>query len=250
MCFLQGFMCRDLGDVAVLHSDYTTECYTSSWYFTASLCGVLGMLWPIGLPALLYFSMRKDLHLIKGGDEDTLKFWDFAIGDYGPDHWYWEVVELLRKMIMAGAIGLLGRGSIAQVFGATLISFGFFAYAIKIMPFKSGTLNVVKIFSELQLFVILLCCLVLQTDTRGLVSQTIGNRQDFGMLQLGITIASFPLVIYIVGLHMYETKDLAKEHIMHITKSGRHLVDEGGSAFQNPMVSMGKDGQEDNDSED
>jgi hypothetical protein len=27
-------------------------------------------------------------------------------------------------------------------------------------------------------------------------------------------------------------------------------VDEGGSAFQNPMVSMGKDGQEDNDSED
>ena len=240
----EGFMCRDLGDVAVLHSDYTTECYTASWYATASLCGVLGVLWPIGLPALLYFSMRKDLDLIKSGDEDTLKFWDFAIGDYGPDHWYWEVVELLRKMIMVGAIGLLGRGSIAQVFGATLISFGFFAYAIKIMPFKSGTLNAVKIFSELQLFVILLSCLVLQTDTRGLVSQTIGTRQDFGMLQLGITVASFPLVIYIVGFHMYETKDLAKEHIMHITKSGRHLVDEDGSAFQNPMID-----KDDNDDE-
>lgn len=112
----------------------------------ASICSVLVVLWPLGLPALLFFNIRRAVPLIQQGDEDTLDFWDFAIGvrtqqlllstharhdivcdtatchvvhgltcrrvaaaapctcllawaqDYDEDHWYWEVVELLRKM--------------------------------------------------------------------------------------------------------------------------------------------------------
>ena len=198
----EGFMCRDLGDMAVLNTDYTTVCYTSEWYMIASVCGVLVLLWPIGLPAVLFFSMRRVLPLIKAGDEDTLKFWDFALGDYSTDHWYWEVVELSRKLIMAGLLGLLGRGSIIQVFAATLISFFFFAFALKALPFESSRLNFIKVFSEFQLFVILLSCLVLQTDERGLMGQAIFGREHIGMMQAVVTMASLPVVVYLVGDHV------------------------------------------------
>jgi len=122
----------------------------------------------------------------------------------------------MRKMIMAGAFGLLGRGTIIQCFLATLTSFAFFAFAIKHMPFKSGVLNAVKFFCELQLFVILLTCLVLQTDTLGLASQAIGRRDDYGTLQVGMAISSVPVVVYIIIFRVRDQKDEAKEHLQRI----------------------------------
>ena len=51
------------------------------------------MLWPIGLPATLFFSMWRERKLIQEEDRDTLQKFDFALGDYKLSHWYWEVVR-------------------------------------------------------------------------------------------------------------------------------------------------------------
>ena len=37
---------------------------------------------------MLYVNIKKDLPLIMAEDEETLHFWDFAIGDYNREHWY------------------------------------------------------------------------------------------------------------------------------------------------------------------
>ena len=76
----------------------------------------------------------------------------FVLGDYKRDFWYWEVVELSRKLILAGVIGLVQRGTIAQTVAATLISFIYFAASVWAQPFKSLRLNWIKIFSEFQLY--------------------------------------------------------------------------------------------------
>jgi hypothetical protein len=198
------FMCRNLGDVWVLHTDYSVQCYTTSWYGMAFVCGILVILWPIGLPAFLFYRMKKQLHLIRKEDEDTLRFWDFALGDYDIDHWYWECVELSRKMIMAGLLGLLGRGSIKQVAAAVITSFIFFAVALKEQPFESTGLNLVKVASEFQLFVVLLSCLVIQTDVRGLTYQ---NTADIGTFQAVCAFAALPLVAYVVSLNLKAAKE-------------------------------------------
>ena len=101
--------------------------------------------------------------------------YDFVLGDYKKEFWYWEVrrhtqyglssaphssdlacdalkvVELFRKLILAGGIGLVQRGSIAQTMLATLISFFFFAAAVRAQPFENPRLNAIKVFSEFQL---------------------------------------------------------------------------------------------------
>ena len=64
---------------------------------------------------------------------------------------YWEIVELLRKLILAGLIGVAARGSVLQTVVATAISFLFFALAFRSLPYKSSRLNTVKVLSELQL---------------------------------------------------------------------------------------------------
>ena len=46
---------------------------TTSWYITASICGVLVALWPIGIPVLLFVAMYRARNKIKAGDEDTVR---------------------------------------------------------------------------------------------------------------------------------------------------------------------------------
>lgn len=88
-----------------------------------------------------------------------LQKFEFVLGDYKQECWYWEGVELGRKLLLTGLIGLVQRGSIAQTVLAALISFGFFAATLKAQPFKSERLNLVKLVSEFQLYVqcLLLC---------------------------------------------------------------------------------------------
>jgi hypothetical protein len=47
------------------------------------------------------------------------------------------VVELSRKLIMSGLLGLVGRGSIGQAVLAVVLAFIFFAVAFKFQPFAS-----------------------------------------------------------------------------------------------------------------
>ena len=64
-----------------------------------------------------------------------------------------QVVELARKLLLAGLIGVAGRGSILQAVVATLISFAFFAVSFREMPFDTTRLNLIKIISEFQMCV-------------------------------------------------------------------------------------------------
>ena len=111
------FLCRDLGPntspASVLHADYTVDCdATATLRYLGG--GVLVLLWPIGMPTALFVAMYRVRDKIKADDKDTLQTFGFVLGDYDRDHWYWEVIELSRKLILAGLIGLVGRGSIAQ----------------------------------------------------------------------------------------------------------------------------------------
>ena len=54
----KAFDCRDLGpSLAVLHADYNMECSSREYAVLEGVCYGLVMLWPIGLPAALFWSM-------------------------------------------------------------------------------------------------------------------------------------------------------------------------------------------------
>jgi hypothetical protein len=108
--------------------------------------------------------------------------------------------QLVRKLIMTGLIGLplpfFSRGSVAQAFLATLITVYFLNFTSKRAPFKWDGVNSLKIVSEVQIVVIMLTLLVLQTDAKGLDTQSMG-RSFYGGLQVAVTMAIIPFVIYV-----------------------------------------------------
>ena len=115
----QVFACRQLGlDESVLHADYNVDC-SATMALRWGGGGFLVLLWPIGLPTSLFFAIHRVRQKILDEDEDTLQLFAFVIGGYNKEHWYWEVIELGRKLILAGLIGLVCRHLLTLHLAAT-----------------------------------------------------------------------------------------------------------------------------------
>jgi hypothetical protein len=132
-----GFRCRSLGNgESVLAVDYNIDCNSPEYASIFLVCSVLVVVWPLGLPVLLFYTMWKEKEDIHEQDRETLQKFNFCLGDYDREHWYWEVVELGRKLMLSGVIGLFNRGSVLQTVAAVVVAFVFFALAWGAAPFE------------------------------------------------------------------------------------------------------------------
>ena len=86
---LEGFACRKIGEnEAVLHVDYTMACDDSSESWALFLVNiVLTLLWPIGVPGFLFYTMYMVRAAIMDDDPDTLQKYNFVLNDYDKAHW-------------------------------------------------------------------------------------------------------------------------------------------------------------------
>jgi hypothetical protein len=115
---------------------------------------------------------------------------------------------------------------------ATLIAFAFCALSFREQPFKTPRLNHVKIFSEFQVYGILLVCLITQVDEQGFESEfvTIGA---YGVMQTTLMVAIVPVVLYFMvttfrGLKTKVKDDMDKfshrhDH-HHVSEAKDHTV--------------------------
>jgi hypothetical protein len=229
---IEGFSCRKLGeDASVMSANYSSSCESDEYMLVLAVCSLLTAVWAIGIPAVLFYEMYKVREFIEQGDPDTLQKFEFVLGDYDQAHWYWEVVELTRKLVLAGLIGLAGRGTVFQTVVATLISFMFFALAFREQPFESKRLNLVKICSEFQLFGILLICVVLQSSSVGGIPTTEILRNDgYGICQLILTVGIVPITMYVLRMRVLDMREKLQDLADGL--SSGDLV--GSEEFENP----------------
>ena len=150
--------------------------------------------------------MREHIH---NEDGDTMEKFGAVLGDYKTEYFYWEVVELSRKLILSGLITLVHRGSIAQTVLATLISFFFFAFAVRAQPYRHRRLNILKVLSEFQLFGILLVCVVLQTNEVGFEAEAI-TIDGYGAAQIALSVIILPVALYFLAIAVCDLRELRK----------------------------------------
>jgi hypothetical protein len=85
----EGFNCRTVSeDDSILIFDYDLSCSDDDYWILSTLCGFLLLLWPIGVPVLIFVKMFQDKDQILAEDPDTLKFYEPVLGDYDVTHWY------------------------------------------------------------------------------------------------------------------------------------------------------------------
>ena len=107
----------------------------------------------------------------------------------------WAHVTFLRAGIACA--GMIGRGTVGQSVTCTVVAFVFFAITFRYQPFIKPGLNRVKLFTEFQIFGILLVCTVLQAYEVDLLAEVV-TVDDYGMILQMLIVAMIPVTIYVL----------------------------------------------------
>ena len=75
---------------------------------------------------------------------------------YDKEMWFWETIELLRKMILTGFMIILIPGSSAQILIALIICLFYLLLLIKYAPFEDASEDRLGIVASLQLLLMLI----------------------------------------------------------------------------------------------
>ena len=91
----------------------------------------------------------------------------FLFAVYTTRCWYWESVELLRKLILTSILALVSPGSAGQVVVGCLVAFVALLGNIKLKPYADKSLNFVNQVAQCNLFFFLFVALLLKVDLDG-----------------------------------------------------------------------------------
>ena len=89
----------------------------------------------------------------------------FMAGEFRPEAYYAECVDLLRKLAMTGALGLIPPGTVFQGYCSVMFSLTFMVIHVKLWPYPSMSANLLKLFTDLQVYLVTLTGLILKINS-------------------------------------------------------------------------------------
>jgi hypothetical protein len=91
----------------------------------------------------------------------------FLFSVYTTRCWYWESVELIRKLILTSILALISPGSAGQVIVGLLVAFSALIANIKRKPYAQDAFNFVNQVAQFNLFAFLFVALLLKVNLDG-----------------------------------------------------------------------------------
>merc|ERR1711865_652276 len=144
-CF-QMFKCSSFKGVAyqVLEADPSMICYGDDHIVYLMLSFVFICIYVIGIPLIMFVVLwknRKHLYVQEGTEAtEKQKEVEFEFGSmytqYEPKYWYFEIIIILHKCIMTGAMVIVENGTPLQPFIAMLIQMIFLLVVLKFAPYN------------------------------------------------------------------------------------------------------------------
>ena len=116
---------------------------------------------------MLFFSLlywkRDDLK--EERDNSVTRALAFLWRPYKPAFWYFEIIEMSRKLFLVGFIVLFPPGSLVQLIWALNVAISIIAIEVQVRPFKFLADTYCSLVSSMATIFILLMCIVLRTAT-------------------------------------------------------------------------------------
>ena len=214
------FNCRRLSaDVQVLHEDYSVLCGTSEHALYQILAGAVALGFSAGVPvALMAMMMQRarehstvtaadrfvarrvaeELHLDDKKAIDVIRDvrmgreYSFLVNAYQSRFFYWEGLDMIRKLSMVGLLVIAGQRSLSQIFFGLLLSVGSLVAQVWFAPYKHMQDNYLKVVTDIALFLTLLVALMLKAELRGSGSGELMATASYDVLLVGVFAVVLP----------------------------------------------------------
>lgn len=150
-------------------------------------------------------------------DLDAIRF---LFNDTKIDRWYFEVLELYRRIIFTAVLPLLSKDSAIIAYIGCLMGLVSVIYFRELLPFRTDFTNLIAVVCQYVILIVFLCALMIETNSRELFKFT---DFSFGLFLIGINVIILVLVVY-GGLLRYRDAQ-------HIAQSIKELEIESAVDF-------------------
>eukprot|EP00937_MAST-01D_sp_MAST-1D-sp2_P002202 g2202.t1 len=192
----RGLRARPPATSRWLHQDFNIDCDSDEHRSYEVMAGIAIGAFAFGVPALFWGMIYPHRKNLMSAGARHLRFFS---ADYKPRFWYWEVVECLRKLILAGIALFFGeQGSLFQVVFAMCLAVVYIHVLSKLQPYKRLSDSQVAVLANIALFFVLLSALLMKVLTA--FEATGGVDLGFTEDTLGYFLIANASVILVVSL--------------------------------------------------
>ena len=113
---LKIFVCHNVNGTPYLETDMRLVCYDTQWFYYAGLSTIFIIMYPIGIPLLFFVRLYRHRNRLErpGVRAEMGMLYDA----YAPSIWWFEMVEMLHKLVLTSVIAFLPTASLAGRRGA------------------------------------------------------------------------------------------------------------------------------------
>ncbi len=124
---MRMFRCTIIENTSWLSADMRLQCYSGQWFAFAFYALVFAVVYVVGFPLGVLVLLHRNRYTLHGDAADpavvaTKNKLGFLYEVYGPSAWWWEVEELIRKLLLSALVVLIEPGSPLQITLAVLVS--------------------------------------------------------------------------------------------------------------------------------
>jgi len=160
------FNCEQIGEHKFLMKDPSVLCGSEEHKLYVALSCLLIVGYVIGIPFYLWYVLWKNKKTIQNEpDNPAIKAkYGSLYHQYEPDYWYFELVQMARKMCLTGGLMVFGSGSTIQVLIGILVCFFYLVLWINTKPYVMHDEDRLEQVAAVQLFVSLILGLILKYE--------------------------------------------------------------------------------------
>ena len=148
----QYFKCHefpeaDVGTRRFLYKDYSVDCDSTRYKVYVPYALLMILIYPIGIPLFYWLMLSKKKHVLSdeeavmreaSADFPTIGHLTFLTQAYKSKYYYFEVLECVRRLMLASVIGMLpADGVVAPTLGI-LLCFVFLYVFIDFRPYRNA----------------------------------------------------------------------------------------------------------------
>eukprot|EP00937_MAST-01D_sp_MAST-1D-sp2_P007766 g7766.t1 len=187
----------------------------------SSLAAVFIFVYPIGVPLLflgVLFVNRKQLYAGDAGHEADAEMEEelgFLYLGYTRKYWWWECVELLRKLTLTGLVVFIAPGTPTQLFVVVLLAQLFIVAYARQSPYFDGGDNDLQLVCQLQIWFTALSGLAVKMsgDIDGGAGDRSFESSAFDALLVFMGTAPMIMIVIQVVVEMTQVVSGAKEEL-------------------------------------
>ena len=171
----QLFKCHPIEGRYYLVADYTVKCWEDEWYpfMGIAIAGIF--LYTIGIPLFLFYKLYNSRDVLHSDNLPPERHAEHAMaqkqlgsvyGDYSNDAYYFDLIDLFRRIVLTGALVLVGEGGGAQIFLGSIICLIWLTLVVAKRPYGAFWDNTMSAVLSFQLLLVTLVGMALTINQK------------------------------------------------------------------------------------